>query len=152
MTDFFGEDATTTSSSGVAFDAFDERNNDTVQTTFFDEDDDEESVQYRLNDDDVKEEEPKQQEEPLKEETEVFMREREDDDKKQEPDKNGEGFSLTRWLGETMNTLEQSPTVRRVVRWGWIPLVIGMGIATIEPGVTLVDVLAPINFRDRSSP
>jgi len=136
---------------------------------FFDDDED---VQYRLYEDEDDDEEDvapslhhhhqdiedqfyfKGTQEKEKEEKEKDFKLKDDDDEKQK-EKNsdsGDGFGIIRWLGRTVNYLEESPTVRKVVRAAWIPIVVGLGIATVEPGITLIDVLSPINFRDRTNP
>ena len=56
----------------------------------------------------------------------------------------------TGWLSRKAAHVTASPAVRGVLRAAWIPLVIGLGIATVRPGIGLVDVLAPINLRDRT--
>lgn len=58
---------------------------------------------------------------------------------------------VAQWVGRAVGFLEGSPVVRGVLRAAWLPLVIGLGVATVRPGITLLDALAPINFRDRSS-
>ena len=58
---------------------------------------------------------------------------------------------LTQWVGRALGFLEGSPVVRGVLRAAWVPLVIGLGVATVRPGITLLDALAPINFRDRTA-
>ena len=125
-------------------------------------DDEEEDVRYRLYDDD-EEDELQNDDEPLdngslmRKEEDQGVSEKEHETKTEEcgteiPQEPSGMISFTRWFGRTVNYFEESPTVRRVLRFGWIPLVIGMGIATVEPGITLLDVLAPINFRDRTTP
>lgn len=58
--------------------------------------------------------------------------------------------SLSQWVGRAVGFLEGSSVVRGVLRAAWVPLVIGLGVATVRPGITLLDALAPINFRDRT--
>lgn len=58
---------------------------------------------------------------------------------------------LAQWVGRALGFLEGSPVVRGVLRAAWVPLVIGLGVATVRPGITLLDALAPINFRDRTA-
>ena len=58
---------------------------------------------------------------------------------------------LAQWVGRAVGFLEGSPVVRGVLRAAWVPLVIGLGVATVRPGITLLDALAPINFRDRTA-